>query len=70
MSVSSSHLRPFGKAASAASAAVLAAALLSGAALAGERHAASAKPTMNFIGSFEATQRGSLVEARPDPATR
>jgi ABC-type transporter lipoprotein component MlaA len=60
MSVSSSHLRPFGKAALTASAVVLAAGLVSGTALAGatlagERDSAPARPTMNFVGSFEAS---------------
>ena len=61
MSVSSSLLRPFGKAALTASAAVLAAGLLSGAALASEPDAAPGKPAMNFVGAFEAS---------PDEATR
>jgi phospholipid-binding lipoprotein MlaA len=60
MSVSSSHLRPFGKTALTASAAMLAAGLLSGtalagAALAGARDSTPDKPTMNFVGSFEAS---------------
>lgn len=55
MSVSRSHLRPYGKAALTVSAAVLAAGLFSGAVLGGERDAAPGQPTMNFVGSFEAT---------------
>jgi phospholipid-binding lipoprotein MlaA len=53
MSVSSYPLRPFGKAALTASAAVLAAGLLSGAALASQGDSAPGKPAMNFVGSFE-----------------
>jgi ABC-type transporter lipoprotein component MlaA len=61
MSVFSSPLRPFGKAALTASSAALAAALLSGAVWAGQGEGTPGKPTMNFVGSFKAS---------PDQATR
>jgi phospholipid-binding lipoprotein MlaA len=55
MSVFSSPLRPFDKAGLTASAAVLAVGLFSGAALASEGDPAPASPTMNFVGSFQAS---------------